>query len=584
MALDDIVVAELTNKFRFNLYYDAFTELVRLNAIVPALDGFEEVFLDTGSGEAVSALGNLINNLGGSGRVLIAARKAYFEVRSFASQARIFDTIGEDAGASFERLSLFRWTKAKFCEYAKLRGLSDPDSVHAQIAQQLHDDDHPLLTRAVLVKRLVDVALEGDIDTLINSLSKDPEDYFYQFVGTLIDREASTKWIDRSRAADTASPLLSVDEHLALLTQIAREMWINKTDALRSDYIELIADVFSSEYSKSASIAHQIRERLHQHSLLVTRGTTARKLAFDHEDFRLFFLGQALGSELVRSDANSLGAFLRTAPLPLRTADAAISYVARSGIEFDEVFSSVASLGKSALDTSYEKENAGLLAVRLLEKCTLKKQVVESLSFPGGSLDGRRLKEVDFIGCRFQATSIGPTTDWQVTFRDCYFERIDTSSTDTLEGASFLECKISSLFLVDREESFFDPDEINKALHAATKDSVLERDDVPSQDAQRQVDNETRMAEQALRAFMRATHLNENVFRQRLGQNVNDFFDVILPALLEKGILQEGQYRGAGTQRRFKLAVPMRNIEPAIRGAKTLPEFIALLKNPSQSN
>ena len=88
MALDDVVVAELTNRFRFNLYYDAFTELVKLNAIIPALDGFEEVFLETGSGEAVSALGNLINQLKGSGRVLIAARTAYFEVRSFASQAR----------------------------------------------------------------------------------------------------------------------------------------------------------------------------------------------------------------------------------------------------------------------------------------------------------------------------------------------------------------------------------------------------------------------------------------------------------------------------------------------------------------
>ena len=268
----------------------------------------------------------------------------------------IFDTIGQDAGASFERLSLQRWSREKFLQYATIRGLRTPESIHTRIAKQLKDENHPLLSRAVLVARLIDVALDEDIASLVESLSKDPEDYFYQFVGKLIEREALTKWIDRSRLGDAASPLLSVDEHLALLTQIAREMWISKTESLGADYIELIADVFNAEREKPAPVANQVKERLHQHSLLVSRGSASKKLVFDHEDFRLFFLGQALGTELVNSDPKSMGSFLGTAPLPARTVDAAISYVLRHQGDIDAILRAVESVGSAALDTSYEKE------------------------------------------------------------------------------------------------------------------------------------------------------------------------------------------------------------------------------------
>lgn len=578
MALDDIVVAELTNRFRFNLYYDAFTELVKLNAIIPALDGFEEVFLETGSGEAVSALGNLINQLHGSGRTLIAARKAYFEVRSFASQARIFDTIGQDAGASFKRLSLQRWSKDKFVEYSLLRGLNRPEKIHETIAAQLDDLDHPLLSRAVLVSRLIDVVQEGDMSSLIESLSKDPEDYFYQFVGTLIEREAATKWIDRSRAADAASPLLSVDEHLDLLTQIAREMWVSKTDSLSADYIEFLADVFSSENSKEAHIAHQVKERLHLHSLLVTRGSMPKKLAFDHEDFRLFFLGQALGTELIKSDARSLGVFLRTAPLPSRTIDAALSYIVRTRARIRRVFKVVQSVGKSALETSYEKENCGLITLGLLELAPEEDFRVRSLGFPPSSLRNRVFGKVEFSNCRFRATEIGPSSGWDVTFHKCHFDSIDLLSQTHLEEVEFQDCEVSSVYLSDRDEAYFAPDEISGILKLATGSETESSTETTASDFVSEVDRKTRMAEQALRAFMRATHLNENVFRQRMGQSANEFIDTVLPALLESEVLREIEYRGAGTQRRFKLAAPMRNIEPAIRSATDLSSFIRILK------
>ena len=112
LRLDDVVVAALVNRFRFQrLYYDSFLELIKLGYIVPAFDGFEEAFIEAASGEAVSALGSLVESLDSQGSVLVSARKAYFEYRSFLSQARLFDAIGEEF-VSFSKLALHRWTKA----------------------------------------------------------------------------------------------------------------------------------------------------------------------------------------------------------------------------------------------------------------------------------------------------------------------------------------------------------------------------------------------------------------------------------------------------------------------------------------
>ncbi len=79
LRLDDAIVASLLNRLRFPfLYYDSFIELVKMGAIIPAFDGFEEMLVDTKSDEAISAIGQLVNQLTSTGTLLIAARKAYF--------------------------------------------------------------------------------------------------------------------------------------------------------------------------------------------------------------------------------------------------------------------------------------------------------------------------------------------------------------------------------------------------------------------------------------------------------------------------------------------------------------------------
>ncbi len=83
---------------------------------------------------------------------------------------------------------------------------------------------------------------------------------------------------------------------------------------------------------------------------------------------------------------------------------------------------------------------------------------------------------------------------------------------------------------------------------------------------------------------MRATHINEEVFRQKLGTRASDFFQLVLPKMLDAQVLCETTYLGAGKQRRFRLGVPMRNIDGAVPATvSSLDDFLKRVREGASS-
>ena len=74
------------------------------------------MFVETTTGEAFSALGNLLCSLHSQGNVLIAARSAFFDYADLPVSGRLFDAIGVNQ-VGFARLSLARWGEKQFVEY-----------------------------------------------------------------------------------------------------------------------------------------------------------------------------------------------------------------------------------------------------------------------------------------------------------------------------------------------------------------------------------------------------------------------------------------------------------------------------------
>jgi hypothetical protein len=575
LRFDDVVVAALVNRLRFQLlYFEAFLELVRMGAVVPAFDGFEEMIVESSSGEALSALGTLVGGLRSSGTLLIAARKAYFEYGGLRTQAKLLESIGSNAVA-FARLALDRWNREQFLAYAQKRQLGDGEGLYRLVADRL-TEQHPLLTRAVLVKRLVDVAgSASSLPALLAEIGNRPQDYFFRFVNTLVEREASEKWLDKS--GDPAQPLLTVEEHHELLGMVAQELWLGNVESLRLDVIGAVAEVFAEAHSKPPAVARQIQERLKHHSLLVAAGSGGSSLAFDHEDFRIFYLGEALGRLLVERATGELKSLLQVGSLPRAATAEAVLYFRRHDGD-DEILTTLQRLSDSEPPTSYVREGCGSISFELLDGRHAGAEAVQlsGMAFPVESLRARKLDHLRVVQATFQATSLLETSLTRCHFTQCRFERLEVESPGKIE-ATMEACRIVSLFDVDSDAQLFDPRLIRLTLSECGFEFA---EPEPPASEMPTLEDDLRLAERGLRTFSRATEANSSFMRMRLGNRGNRFVDKIVPELVRAGVLQRVHYHGSGVQERYRMAVPMSAIQEALANCGgSYAEFLLIVKS-----
>ena len=287
-------------------------------------------------------------------------------------------------------------------------------------------ESHPLLTRAVLVKRLFDISIEtDDRNELLAQLSHDPEDFFFTFVNVIVSREANEKWLNR--AGEVGQPLLSVDEHHQLLRILALEMWQSGTNTLRYDIVDLLVDLFCEAKKTSAVETRQVKERIKQHSLLVVDSVKGQAIAFDHEDFQNFFLGEGLGGLIAGGSQGEVRSLLTVNVLPLATVEQSVRAQKRLGGDSIVAMTMLQAVSNSETGYSYVKENCGAILIWLVERSSRGGQKVsmEGVSFPANSLAGKSFANVSFSTCHFQPTAIDDGLASGILFIDCHFERLD---------------------------------------------------------------------------------------------------------------------------------------------------------------
>jgi len=582
LRFDELVISALVNRFRFQLlYYEGFIELVRLGVIVPAFDGFEEMFVEGSSGEAVSALGNLMNLLNSEGTILVAARKAYFEYQSFRTQARLFDTVG-DVSVGFAKLAIDRWSKGQFIDYGHKRGLKNAESIYKIVVQRF-PPEHPLLTRAVLVRRLFDIASTVDqINELTEALGTKPQDYFYQFVKAIIEREVSDKWLDKQ--GKEGQSLLSIDEHLELLAAIAQEMWISCVDSLRMDVIDLVTDLFCEQKTKSPVFTRQIKERIKTHALLKTVSVGGGGVAFDHDDFREFFIGYALGILLVKGSREDVRSFLRVAVLPQEAVEQVLPMLQAANLDLKTLVKDLLGLSSSESATSFVVENIGALSIRVIDGVNGLDIVIKNLTFPAQSLRTASITDVTFEECYFFPTAITSAICENVVFVRCIFERLELQQSVALK-CTMRDCVINALVIAPSiEDIIYDPIEIAEQLNS--HGIIVEKVDSRKKEVRKRIkkDREIISIEKFMRIFLRNTHANDDVIRLKLGQDGAHFERDIIPELIRHNILAEVTYRGGGIQHRYKLMVAMEKIYASIaESGGNYPEFLRILKMESRT-
>lgn len=572
LRFDDITVGVLQNRYRFPfLYYNSFLALVKMGVIVPAFDGFEEMFVESSSGEALSAMGILVGSLDSQGAVMVAARKAYFEFENLRTQERLFDTI-RTFSVGFAKLELKRWDKPQFIAYCNKRGIEDSEALYGRVSERL-TTNHALLTRAVLVKRLVDVAAKSSsLDELLEKLSKSGADFFAVFVRGLVEREANEKWIDRSGEREVGSPLITVNEHFELLSQIAVAMWEARVDYLKRDYLEFVADYFSESTGKNAFQAQQIRERIRGHAMLISSPNAPNAVEFDHDEFRLFFLGEGIASQVKplneRARADVFGAF-RRGVLPRQAQHALVRALTRgSDANRIEVIKLLVAVSGMDAQASYTHENCGDIIIRLLNGVDGNELVIHSLTFGSDALRDKKLRGVAFEGCYFSETSMELTELSDCSFKDTRFAQLRLYDSTSISNLKFANCTVDSLLFFDGHREFWDPSDIRIQLEnlGVTYDKPAAPSVGPAINGQPSPEIDD--LEKLFRYFMRSTHISESVMLMKLGTRGKGFIDHTLPSLVRRQVMVEIENRGGGVQRRYRLGVPLQRLNSAISVAR----------------
>lgn len=604
MRLDDVVVGELANRLKFLfLYYQAFVELIRMGVIVLALDGFEEMFVETNSGEATSALGNLMQSLESSGTTLIASRRAFFEYQSFRSQGRLFDTL-RPGTVSFARLQLQRWTREQFISYCVKRNVRDGFSIYDEVSSLL-GPLHPLLTRAVLARRLLDVAVSPDdrLSFLQKITQSTPSEFFTQFIDAIIQREAREKWI--SNSGEPRMPLLSVNEHHELLSLLAGEMWINKTDELKADIVDVVAELFCEKHKKPVSVSRQVTDRLKQHALIIQKGSEKNRFSFDHEEFRNYFLGEAIGRSIADEEDTDIRALLRVASFPhiemrissdsvplssiqssVDVADIAIEWLRKHEKIKPELVAKLQRISQFDGPASFTRENCGAIILRLLNNVPWSENnQLRKVTFPKDSLKGRHIKGVKFEDCYFQPTRLDASEYIDCSFHKCEFERLELPKNYKFQNVQFSDTIIRSLWIAGSDTGIFEPGQITSMLE---KHGVIITGEKPIA-SQTITDSDERLvlAIRAFRAFLRSTEVNEYVLRARLGKKAGDLFREVIPKLVRAGILKKVTYEGSSPQEwRFRLNVSMERLaEAESQCSGSFDRFLELIdESPSSSS
>lgn len=563
LRFDDIVIASIVNNLRFRyLYYDSFIELVRLGFIVPAFDGFEEMFMQSSTGEALTATGGLINKLNSSGSILIAARKAYFEYKSFSSQAKLLDTI--NSSVSFARLAIRRWDKEQFIEYCQKKSILNAEEIYDLVSEKLHDTSHPILTRPVLVKQLIDVFMDiGNVRELITKLES-VKNYFPAFVNAIIEREANHKWIDSS--GETFKPILTVEQHYELLSLLAEEMWVNNSESLKDSVLDLISEMFAEQNGFDIQTNRQIKERLKQHALIVRTDPNNPNYSFDHEEFYEFFLGIAIANNILKNKIHEAKSLLKKSPLPFQASDSIVTKIKSQTKSYSDIIANLDSIIKGENQFSYIKENAGNIVIRILSNEKLPHVSIKNYELPNNSFLTIELDNITFEECHFQNTSLSSSKISNCSFIRCLFDRIEMNHNTFFSSVKLIDCEISTVYDTTKEKGYYEKYSIELFLQG--KGITVEKPKVKSEVIPEAIvdDEALELTEKALRRFVRSnTPINDGIFRVRLGNKANLFLKEILPDLISHKILLEIEYQGGGQQRRFKLGVSFAQIEAALK-------------------
>lgn len=558
LARVDEAIALILQDIRARFTYHAVSVLTRLGLIVPIIDGFDELLGPGGYQDAFSSLGRFLERLEGKGCVVASARSTFYQYTTFGQHA---GRLVADGGVMAYRIlpvDLEPWSDEELSVLLEKRGsmtaLGVPDVATAiarlrVIAGNKHEE---IFSSPFLATRLLDLVAHGastlESGSVVGSIIRD-----------LVEREA----VEKLRSS-TGVPLLSVDDHLSLLGEIAEEMWIQQSRELDETTFMTIVDIQCEEvFSLTPVDAEKVVKRMPAHALLARTDRPAR-IGFRHEFYFAYFLGERLAQ--ASATPSAVQTYLHRSPLSNLVAEEFADAVLRRG-SAEHMRGAVTALASHAgfnIPRAMElvaHQNAGTLLASLLQRAptNVEGADITLATFVASALVDLSISNCKFKRCEFERVDLRGTQMSNVEFDECSFRLVVMDERTKFVGCTGISASsfVGLVYYVAgsrREE--YDPRSIADWLlrAGAIQDGPVRTFPTPAASAL--LDSTLGF----LRVIRTSPYFSGNDFENR-GLNMDrDFRDVML--MLKRHHLladAEGKSR-QGTRKMYRITVPAEQI------------------------
>ena len=425
---------------------------IKQRLLVLALDGFDELVARIGVRDAFTRINELLEQLKGSGTLIVSARESFFELYQISAAIRSY-LQPREGSYSIGVVKLLPWGREQGIAVFTTLQSATPEKDFSELLS-VFEGDETIALHPFFLTRLADLWLKGE---RFAGVVGQPDSFarIRFIIRTYIDRESDEKWVDRD-----GKSLLTSDGHMDLLSAVAEEMW--QTGAFRLDQEELrIAALLGlADYQIPSGQSEAIKERVPTHAAFASKES---RYSFIHDQFFYFFLGRRLAVLLASENSSAFVPLLSTHEMLPSVLDWTAwhwrQYKAkiRSAIEFLDALQDLGASGCTS-------QNAAELCARLLsgahdEGCIAVKQ----LNFIGPALSNRQYSSVTFSRCKFWHIDFCGTKFNACIFHECEFGDILVDNMTSMAGSEFRDGTIKSVE-VKEEGSFFAPEEINGRL------------------------------------------------------------------------------------------------------------------------
>lgn len=424
LARLDQALAETLDDLRAHFTYHAATALVRSEALVLVIDGFDELIGTQGTyDEAFSSLASFIEGLRGSGSIVAAARSAYYE-QEFATRAD--STIGFRTDRwSLQPITLCDWNQeernsflARFADLAESNKIHDlQERVEGIFADETLAD---LAGKPLFVSRIAQLVAEGV------ELEAGGDNLVHRLMSTYVRREANERLVSSSGA-----PILTVEQMTELYTEIANEMWRQETRELSRTSLRELVDILTDLQGLDDEARLVVVERT-PYAAVMRTGSVGGSVAFEHELYFSYFLAQPIVEAVRSGDPLTAARALRKARLPEQA-----GFLAGRSLTTDDVQAIVdlIEVASRAMSTGSERvrENGGLILSGILNGRTVADLRIRGIDFVDCDLTRAEIRKTTFVDCAFRGVDMRATKFIACSAQDVLMETVILDRTSRLQ-------------------------------------------------------------------------------------------------------------------------------------------------------